>query len=70
MKDTAIPWCFRGLGVTLDMAPRPASPRPRTALYLKLGGWLEARATGWGVAAIPLIITLLVAAEAARLWLS
>ncbi|WP_334164726.1 hypothetical protein [Phenylobacterium sp.] len=50
------------------MAPRSSSPRPRTSLYLKLGGWLEARATGWGVAAIPFVVTLLVLAEAARWW--
>lgn len=51
------------------MACRSPTQRPRTALYLKLGGWLEARATGWGVAAIPFVVTLLVVAEAARWWL-
>jgi hypothetical protein len=35
-------------------APTPV----RTTLSLKLGGWLEAHATGWGVAAIPLVIVL------------
>jgi len=30
-----------------------------TSLTVKLGSWFEARATGWGVAAIPLLLLLL-----------
>jgi hypothetical protein len=38
-------------------------------LTLKLGTWLEAHATGWGVAAIPLVVTLILAAAALK-WLA
>ncbi|HVI33773.1 hypothetical protein [Phenylobacterium sp.] len=46
------------------------SPTPiRNSLSLKLGGWLEAHATGWGVVAIPIVVVLVLAAEGLRLWL-
>jgi len=38
------------------------------SLSLKLGGWLEAHATGWGVAAIPFVVMLMLAAAVLR-WL-
>ena len=47
------------------MVKPPSSAR--TTLSLKLGRAFEAHATGWGVAAVPLVIVLLVlGAVAAR----
>lgn len=46
--------------------PRPF-PRPRDTLFLKLGGWLEARATGAGVVVLGLIVGALLLAGIARL---
>jgi len=41
-----------------------------SSLSMKLGGWFEANATGWGVAAIPLVLALLLAFAAIKLiWL-
>ncbi len=42
------------------MASRnPSQPKEcPTSLTVKLGAWFEARATGWGVAAIPLLLLL------------
>ncbi len=40
------------------MPLNPLDPKKST-LSLKLGSWLEANATGWGIVAIPLIILLL-----------
>jgi hypothetical protein len=45
---------------TYPMTRGPADHRKST-LSLKLGSWLEANATGWGIVAIPLIILLLLA---------
>jgi hypothetical protein len=42
---------------------QPAAP---ASLSLKLGSWLEAHATGWGVAAIPVVLGLLLGAAALR----
>jgi hypothetical protein len=39
------------------------------ALKVRLGDRFEARATGWGVAAVPLVVLLLVAAALMRHWL-
>ena len=37
----------------------PPSTREHPAsLSVKIGAWFEARATGWGVAAIPLLLLL------------
>jgi hypothetical protein len=44
-------------------ADRNGSP---ASLKLKLGDWLEAHATGWGVAAIPAILVILLAAAALK----
>jgi hypothetical protein len=41
--------------------PRPASDPKKSTLSLKLGSWLEANATGWGIVAIPVVILLLLA---------
>ena len=38
-----------------------------TSLTVKLGNWFEARATGWGVAAIPVLLVLAAAMAAAHL---
>lgn len=38
--------------------PSP-SPRARHALFLKLGAWFEARATGLGVLAVPVVLAIL-----------
>lgn len=42
--------------------PPPPLSRERVTLDLKLGRWLEARATGWAVLAIPVILCLVVLA--------
>ena len=31
-----------------------------TSLSVRVGSWFEARATGWGVAALPLLVTLVI----------
>ena len=40
------------------------------SLTLKLGDWLEAHATGWGIAAIPIVVGLLLGAVALKFWLT
>lgn len=45
---------------TDDMTHTPSDPKKST-LSLKLGSWLEANATGWGIVAIPVVILLLLA---------
>jgi hypothetical protein len=51
---------------TEGMSTSPSAKRKSpTTLTLKLGDWLEANATGWGVAAIPLVILVLVGAAVA-----
>lgn len=42
--------------------PRSPRPRERATLDLKLGRLLEARATGWAVLAVPLILGLVILA--------
>jgi len=37
-------------------------PRERVTLDLKLGRWLEARATGWAVLTVPVVLGLVVLA--------
>jgi hypothetical protein len=37
---------------------------PPTSLLVKVGGWFEAQATGWGVLVVPLILLALLAAAA------
>ncbi|MBV8683198.1 MAG: hypothetical protein JO111_10015 [Caulobacteraceae bacterium] len=41
------------------------TPAPRSTIRLRLGRWLEARGTGWGVAVLPVLIVAL----AFLLWL-
>lgn len=41
--------------------------KPIATFSLKLGSWLEASATGWGIVAVPLVILLIVCAAALRL---
>ena len=48
-------------------APAPRRlrrPPPPTSLLVKVGGWFEAQATGWGVLVVPLILLALLAAAA------
>jgi hypothetical protein len=35
---------------------------PKATLTIRIGSWFEARATGWGVAAVPLSLILALAA--------
>ena len=42
----------------------------KASLSLKLGDWLEAHATGWGIAAIPIVVGIVVLAALSRLWLA
>ena len=39
----------------------------KDSLSVKLGGWFEAQATGWGVLAIPIIILIVAVAAVLRL---
>ena len=49
----------------------PASTTDNPAsLTVRLGGWFEARATGWGVAAIPALLFLLTILAAAHIVLT
>ena len=40
--------------------PKPPPCSAPNTLKVKLGNWFEAQASGWGVAAIPLLLLLLV----------
>lgn len=44
--------------------PHPSSNASRNALSLKVGRWLHADASGWGVAVLPLLLLMLLAAGA------
>lgn len=46
----------------------PTSPPPRSSLSMRIGGWFEACATGWGVVALPVVAGLVLAAAILRLW--
>ena len=35
------------------------TPAPRSTIRLRIGRWLEARGTGWGVAVLPVLILAL-----------
>lgn len=51
------------------MGRKPSSPDPPpNSLSIRLGGWFEAHATGFGVAAIPVVVALLALVAAMR-WL-
>ena len=49
------------------MSMASSRARPKASLSLKLGGWLEAHATGWGVAAIPVVVAMVLAAATFRI---
>jgi hypothetical protein len=51
-------------------SPLSSEPKRSATFTLKLGHWLEASATGWGVAAVPVVILLLVAAAVLELLLT
>lgn len=55
---------------TFDM-PRPPTPpeKPPSSFTLRLGGWLEAHGTGWGVLAVPFVVVAVLATAIARAWL-
>jgi len=48
------------------MSGPPSPTDPPNSLFLRLGHWFEARGTGWGVAAIPLLMLLIAAVALAR----
>jgi hypothetical protein len=41
------------------MFSRRSPDNARNTLSMKLGGWFEAHATGWGVIAVPIVIGLI-----------
>ena len=45
----------------------PSTTACPTSLTVKIGKWFEARATGWGVAAIPVLLLLAAAMAASHL---
>ena len=47
----------------------PSTTECPTSLTVKIGKWFEARATGWGVAAIPVLLLLVAAMAASHLML-
>ena len=53
--------------VKLVMANTTPTIEQKNSVSLRLGRWFEARATGWGVAALPILVIILVALAAARL---
>jgi len=42
-------------------------PGPPNSIMVKVGGWFEASATGWGIVAVPLVLGFLLLAA---FWLS
>jgi len=53
---------------TGDMTKHRLDPRHEASFSLKVGSWLEASATGWGVVAVPVVILVVVGAAALK-WL-
>lgn len=47
----------------------PKRSKPPSSFTLRLGNWLEAQGTGWGVLAVPMVVLLVVAAAVLRAWL-
>lgn len=45
----------------------PGEPRAGS-ISIRVGSWFEARATGWGVAALPVLVSLIALVAGAR-WL-
>ena len=62
IKDTefvdAVPYLFYFLAMSRALKSRPAV----TTLSFKIGRWAEAQATGWGVAALPVVLVIVLAA--------
>jgi hypothetical protein len=52
------------------MTRPPRTPRSPARLTLRLGRWLEADATGWGIVAVPVVVLLALGGFALRLWLA
>jgi hypothetical protein len=44
------------------MTPSSRRPLARTALFIRVGSWFEARATGWAVLIVPVVLLSLLAA--------
>jgi hypothetical protein len=42
-----------------DMPSKPASPRAPNSLSFRIGAWIEASATGWGLAVLVALAILL-----------
>lgn len=42
-------------------------PTSSTSLMVRIGGWFEAKATGWAVVVVPIILIALIVAGAIRL---
>ena len=55
---------------TVRMPARGPRELPKTSLSIKLGGWLEANATGWGVVAVPIVVALVLVAAGLKIWLA
>lgn len=51
--------------------PRPPTPpeKPPSSFTLRLGGWLEAHGTGWGVLAVPFVVVAVLVTAVVRAWL-
>lgn len=47
-------------------SPPTRRSRPTSSITLRLGNWLEAQGTGWGVLAVPAVVLLLLAAAVLR----
>ena len=52
---------------TWDMSKPPIDRTDRTSFSLRVGSWLEASATGWGVVAVPVVILLILGAALVRM---
>lgn len=55
---------------TYLMARPPIQPdKPPSSFTLRLGSWLEAHGTGWGVLAVPVVVVAVLATALVRAWL-
>jgi len=60
---------MRGKYVPPMFSPQPPKSRSAVhALSVRIGAWFEAHATGAGVAVVPLIVVLVLAAAVVRAW--
>ena len=48
------------------MRNRPIDRSDRSSFTLRVGSWLEASATGWGVVAVPVLMLLILGAALMR----